>query len=99
MKHPHDHHHIAHAHDQFFRTVMSDKRVAREFLQVHLPADIQHAIDLDHLILQPRSYIDDVRKESMVDILYQTKIGGHEAYIYLLLEHQSTPDELMPFRI
>ena len=26
-------------------------------------------------------------------------IEGHEAYIYLLLEHQSTPDRLMPFRM
>jgi hypothetical protein len=28
---------IAHAHDAFVRTVMSDPRIAREFFTVHLP--------------------------------------------------------------
>jgi predicted transposase/invertase (TIGR01784 family) len=49
--------------------------------------------------LQPRSHIDDMRKETIVDILYKTTIAGHEAFLYLLLEHQSTPDELMAFRM
>ena len=30
---------------------------------------------------------------------FKTKIEGREAYLYLLLEHQSTPDKLMPFRL
>lgn len=47
---------IAHAHDFFFRTAMSDLRVAREFFSVHLPDEIRQAIDLKNLILQPRSY-------------------------------------------
>jgi predicted transposase/invertase (TIGR01784 family) len=90
---------IVHAHDAFVRTVMSDPRIAREFFTVHLPDDIQSLINLDHLILQPRSYIDAVRKESTVDMLYKTTIAGEEAYLYLILEHQSSPDELMPFRM
>jgi uncharacterized protein YbaA (DUF1428 family) len=32
---------IAHAHDAFVRTVMSDPRIAREFFKVHLPNDIR----------------------------------------------------------
>ncbi len=92
-------HRIAHAHDAFVRTVMSDPRIAREFFAIYLPQDIRELIDFNHLVLQPRSYIDDVRKESTVDILYQTMIAGQEAYLYLIVEHQSSPDELMPFRI
>lgn len=92
-------HRIAHAHDAFVRTVMSDPRIAREFFEIHLPDDIRALVDLDHLILQPRSYIDDVRKEVTVDMLYKTTISGGEAYLYLLVEHQSSPDELMPFRM
>ncbi len=88
-----------HAHDKFVRTVMADPRVAREFFTHHLPEQIRQVIDLEKLDLQPRSHIDDVRKETTVDILYKTTVAGHEAYLYLLLEHQSTPDELMAFRI
>lgn len=54
---------------------------------------------LGQLEMQPRSQINDVRQESAVDVLFKTVIEGHEAYIYLLLEHQSTPDPLMPFRM
>lgn len=90
---------ITNAHDQFFRTAMADKRVARDFLQSWLPKDIYQSVDLEKLEIQPRTYINDVRKESAVDVLFKTEIEGREAYLYLLLEHQSTPDKLMPFRL
>ena len=91
--------HNVHAHDHFFRTVMADQRVARDFLTIHLPKDILCVTDLNNLTLQPRSYINEVRRETIVDILYKTTIADQEAYIYLILEHQSTPDELMPYRM
>lgn len=90
---------ISNAHDQFFRTAMTDKRVARDFLMTWLPSTLCKSIDFNQLEIQPRSHINDVRKESAVDVLFKTLIEGHEAYIYLLLEHQSTPDQLMPFRM
>lgn len=91
--------HIAKAHDHFFRMMMSDKRVAREFFEAHLPKEVLTVIDLNQLELQSATYIDDVRKESIADMLFKTMIAGHEAYIYLLVDHQSRPDELMPFRV
>ena len=90
---------ITNVHDQFFRTAMADKRVARDFLISWLPTELCQLVDFEQLEIQPRSYINDVRKESAVDVLFKTMIEGHEAYIYLLLEHQSTPDRLMPFRM
>jgi predicted transposase YdaD len=90
---------ITNAHDQFFRTAMADKRVARDFLMAWLPADLCQNVDFEQLEIQPRSHINDIRKESAVDVLFKTAIEGHEAFIYLLLEHQSTPDQLMPFRM
>ncbi|HAU1484593.1 TPA: Rpn family recombination-promoting nuclease/putative transposase [Legionella pneumophila] len=90
---------ITNAHDQFFRTSMADKRVARDFLKAWLPGDLCQTVNFEQLEMQPRSYINDLRKESAVDVLFKTEIEGHEAYLYLLLEHQSTPDQLMPFRL
>ena len=91
--------HIAKAHDHFFRMAMSDKRVAREFFETHLPEDLRKIVDLNCLELQSGTYIDDMRQESIADMLYKTVIEGHEAYLYLAVDHQSRPDELMPFRI
>lgn len=65
----------------------------------HLPEDIQKSIDLNNLKFQSRAHIDSVRKESIVDVLYKTTVKEQAAYLYLLLEHQSTPDELMAFRL
>ena len=90
---------IQHAHDQFFRTVMSDRRVASEFLRAHLPHALCVLIDFDHLKVEPRHYANEVRQESIVGVLFKSKLNGNDAYLFLLLEHQSTPDELMPFRM
>jgi predicted transposase/invertase (TIGR01784 family) len=78
---------------------MANERVARDFFTAHLPEEVRQLTDLKNLILQPRSHINDIRRESTVDILYKTTIDGQKAYLYLLLEHQSTPDKLMPFRL
>lgn len=43
---------IAHAHDTFVRTVMSDPRIAREFFTIHLPQDIRELMDFNYLVLQ-----------------------------------------------
>jgi recombination-promoting nuclease RpnB len=90
---------ITNSHDQFFRESMKDKRVAKEFLATHLPPELCALMDMDQLVLQPRSQSNAVRRESIVDLLFKTAIAGKEAYIYLLLEHQSSPDPLMAFRI
>lgn len=56
-------------------------------------------LDLNQLVLQPRSQSNAVRRESIVDLLFKIVIANHKAYIYLLLEHQSSPDPLMAFRV
>lgn len=66
---------ITHAHDAFVRTVLSDLRIASEFFKIHLPDEILKLIDLDNLVLQPRSYIDDVGKEAIVDVVQS---GGQD---------------------
>ena len=77
---------------------MKDIRVAREFFETYLPDNIRQMVDLNHLELSPGSYIDEELNESASDILYKTQIGGEPAYLYLL-EHLSSQDKLMPFRL
>ena len=87
------------AHDLFFKQAMSEKQVAREFFEAHLPGNLLSVINLNKLELQPGSFIDDHRKETIADMLFRADIEGQVAYLYLLFEHQSTPDKLMPFRV
>jgi predicted transposase/invertase (TIGR01784 family) len=90
---------IPYAHDHFFKMMMADKRVAKEFFSTHLPPDLLESVDLECLDLQPSDYIDDLRKQSVADLLFKTKIADATGYLYLLVDHQSKPDILMPFRV
>lgn len=40
---------IANVHDKFFRTVMSDPHIVKEFLEIHLPSDMRKEIDFQNL--------------------------------------------------
>ena len=90
---------INNVHDKFFKTAMSDLHVAKEFMQQHLPAPVLSATDLSTLTLQKESFIEQDLQQMLSDVLYQAKINGTDGYIYLLAEHQSTPDRLMAFRL
>ena len=90
---------ISTPHDRYFRSVMTDIRVARDFFKHNLPERIKKIIDLNSLNLCKESYIDEHLKLGITDILYSANIQQQSAYLYLLVEHQSSEDELMPFRI
>lgn len=60
----------------------------------YLPAEITAALDLGTLELTKDSFIDEALRLQYSDLLYrvQTREGG-PAYLYVLLEHKSYPDE------
>lgn len=86
-------------HDRYFRSAMADLRVAKDFFYHHLPEKIRNKIDLNSLKLRKESYIDKQLKLNITDILYSVNVQQKSGYIYLLVEHQSTADVLMPFRM
>jgi len=86
-------------HDNLFKSAMTDLRVARDFFEHHLPAAVLEAIDLQTLKMSPNSYVDITLSDSASDVLYKVEIAKKPAYLYLLCEHQSRVDPLMPFRL
>ena len=89
LKNPHDH---------YFRGMMSDPKIIREFFEQNLPAHIRAVINYDTIYPQKDSFVDDHLRLQIADILYSAEFSGKAGYLYLLLEHQSTPCELMAFR-
>ena len=87
------------AHDRFFRAALSDSRVAKEFFDSHLPTPIKNSIDLDTLALRKDTFVDDSLELTESDMLFDVTFSGRSGYLYLLVEHQSKPDPLMPFRL
>ncbi len=86
-------------HDAFFREVMSIPVNAASELRAVLPETLAAQVDWDHLELQSTSFVTSELRPRYGDLLFRTRIGSHPAYIYLLVEHQSSPDPLMAFRI
>ncbi|MCC8371902.1 MAG: Rpn family recombination-promoting nuclease/putative transposase [Rickettsia endosymbiont of Pseudomimeciton antennatum] len=86
-------------HDKIFRKSMENPIVAKEFLATHLPKDVLALIDSTTLKLEKDSFIEPDLSETISDVLFSVKFNDTDGYIFLLLEHQSTVDQLMVFRL
>ncbi len=86
-------------HDALFRSVFGDPEHAGSELRSVVPPELIGHLDLDRLVRQDGTFIDDALRHRHTDVLFATTVRGRDAYLYVLLEHQSTPDPLMAFRM
>jgi predicted transposase/invertase (TIGR01784 family) len=65
-----------------------------------LPEQLVKQLDLEALELEKGSFVDQKLRQRHSDLLFRTTLkSGPDAWLYLLFEHQSTPEALMPFRL
>ncbi|NHB88998.1 Rpn family recombination-promoting nuclease/putative transposase [Photorhabdus tasmaniensis] len=86
-------------HDAVFKQFLGHIDTARDFLEIHLPATSRAVCDLDTLRLESGSFIEDNLRAYYSDILYSLKTVQGEGYVYCVIEHQSSPDKMMAFRL
>lgn len=87
-------------HDALFHHAWSDLPTARSHFQAVLPADVVAAVDWSTLTVQPGSFVDEALLAVRSDLLFSARTrSGATLKIYLLFEHQRTPDPLIPFRL
>ncbi|PHI32030.1 Rpn family recombination-promoting nuclease/putative transposase [Budvicia aquatica] len=86
-------------HDSLFKQFLSHAETARDFLQIHLPHSLLEMCDLNSLKLESSSFIEPNMRAHVSDMLYSVKTTQGAGYVYCLIEHQSTPDKLMAFRL
>lgn len=87
-------------HDAVFRQLLSQPDVARDFMELHLPATLRAICDLSTLKLESGSFVEDDLRPYFSDVLYSMKTrSGDDGYVQVLIEHQSTPDRHMAFRL
>ncbi|HHR5884674.1 TPA: Rpn family recombination-promoting nuclease/putative transposase [Providencia alcalifaciens] len=90
---------IARPHDSAFKGFMSKVDNARDFFEIYLPNRIKPLCNLDTLKLASASFIDKTLRSRFSDMLYSVQTLKGKGYFYLLVEHQSTPDKLMGWRL
>ena len=84
---------INNEHDKLFKDLLSDSEEARKFINKFLK--LEEPIKENELELYNSSYITTEYKSKEADIVYKKKNDD----IYFLIEHQSTVDISMPYRI
>jgi hypothetical protein len=90
---------VAQPHDSLFRFVFGKPVHAASELRAVLPAPLAERLDLAGLRPVNGSFIDEELKHRHCDVLMRTKLDGREAFVYVLIEHQSSPDRMMPLRM
>ncbi len=88
-----------HTNDGFFKAVFSQPEHATAFFKSHLPPSIVAKIDWPSLATMPGSFVKSKLQQMHSDLLFSVRIGERETLLYLLFEHQSTPDPSMPLRL
>ena len=88
-------------HDRLFRAVFSDASEAASLLRNVLPDFVRDSLEWASLALTPGTFVDEELRLSETDLLYQVEHAGNgqPASVYVLLEHQSSPDPLMRLRM
>jgi predicted transposase/invertase (TIGR01784 family) len=86
-------------HDKLFKNLLKDIEVARDFFEIHLPAELKSYCDLSTLHISDTSYVEEVYQANLSDILYQVNIQGEQGYLYCLIEHVSEATILTPFQV
>ncbi len=91
----------AHGHDAHFKRVFGRPEMAADLVRRSLPADVLAALDLDRTQVVTAEYIDRVLRNRRADIVLQIpfRSAARAAFVFLIMEHQSRPDPLMPYRL
>ena len=92
---------VSKPHDHLFRSVFREETEAAGLLRAHLPEAVNSELRWSSLKRQEGSFIDDRLRDSESDLLYavQRKADDASAWLYVLLEHQSTPDPWLRLRL
>jgi len=86
-------------HDPLFRHALSIPAVVRQFLSAWLPKDFLTLVEWPSLQVEKIGGINPALTERREDLVYRVNVADCPVCFYLLLEHQSTPDPLMPLRV
>ena len=88
-------------HDNFIRSILSNKKMAADYFKNYLPAAISRQLDFASLEQVPGTYLSEELKKTMSDIVYSCRRKGGKSHVKvsLLLEHKSYPDKYAPIQI
>jgi predicted transposase/invertase (TIGR01784 family) len=87
------------SYDSAYKYLFSNKRIFLQLLHSFVKEDFVKTITLKDIEPFDKTFISDkfIKRES--DIIYKINLKNRTAYIYVLLEFQSSPDKTIPVRM
>ncbi len=89
-------------HDRSTRWLFEDREYVRALVEF-LASELVTRIDFSRLLLINTGFISDTLREQVADMVFsvpfQTETGTDELLIYILVEHQSSDDPIMSYRM
>ena len=93
---------IEHFPDRSFRRLLQDWEYVRGLVRIIAPY-LEEFLDFSRITYQNRSFISKALQERESDVLlsvpFQEDTDAEALLIYILIEHQSTVDKTMGFRL
>ena len=86
-------------HDAVFKRFLRHPETAHDFLTLYLPQAIRQRCDFATLRLEPASFIDEDLRAWYSDVLWSVQTRSGPGYVYVVIEHQSSLDNHMAFRL
>ncbi len=89
-------------HDNFFAEALKNKEVAKDFFKAYIPESFKKDIDFDSIELETVDAKLLYRlglPNKVADIIFKVKFKNEPAFFMLHIEHQSSPDEMLPLRM
>ncbi|MEM7154135.1 MAG: Rpn family recombination-promoting nuclease/putative transposase [Myxococcota bacterium] len=89
-----------HPHDGLVKRIFTRPEAAAAELRQALSPALTTRLDWSTLRVEPGTFVDGELKPKHSDILYSVDLEGttHRAFVFVLMEHQSTPDRMMAVR-
>ena len=86
-------------HDAVFKQFLTQADTARDFLAIHLPPALRQRCDSIPYSWNRQALSRRACWAWYSDVLWSLKTASGEGYIYVVIEHQSSPDAQMAFRL
>jgi hypothetical protein len=92
---------VAHPHDLLVRHFLSSPDLAADLLRNYVDSPIIDLLDIEHLACEPSNAVDRELREVEGDLRFSTRFRdrGLRAEVLVFLEHQSTVDRFIRFRV
>ena len=86
-------------HDRGYKKLFSNPQMFRQLIETFVPAPWVKELDFENCEKLEKTFISDHYKETESDLIYKVKFQGQEAYIYILIEFQSSVVWFMALRV